>query len=268
MDKKKRRAIGAHYTTEQNILKLIQPLFLDDLRAELDRLKLRRDTGQTNALKAFQDKLASVRCFDPACGCGNFRVISYRELRALETEMLLTINANRALDVADLSKVDVNQFYGLEIEEFPALIAEVALWMMDHIMNMRLSEALGGYFPRIPLKASPTIRATDALELDWASVLDPALCTYVLGNPPFAGAKYQSVAQRAQITRIADLKGKKGTLDYVASWFLKAGAYIQNTTAKIGFVATDVRLGQRGTRQGPRPCCYYRFDLEGAGTEG
>jgi len=105
--------------------------------------------------------------------------------------------------------------------------------MMDHIMNMRLSDALGGYFPRIPLKVSPTIRPTDALELDWAEVLPPAQCTYVLGNPPFAGAKYQSPAQRAQVIRIADLKGKQGTLDFVAAWFLKAGAYIQQSQAQL-----------------------------------
>jgi len=239
MDKQKRRAIGAHYTTEQNILKLIHPLFLDDLRAELDRLKARRDTGQTAALKAFQKKLAAIRCFDPACGCGNFLVIAYRELRVLETEALVALNRNRAFDVTDLSKVDVNQFYGIEIEEFPVRIAEIALWMMDHIMNMRLSEALGGYFPRFPLKASPTIKNADALEIDWATVIDPSNCTYVLGNPPFGGAKYQTPAQRAQVARAAALLKKQGTLDYVAAWFIKAGAYIQNSIAKIAFVATS-----------------------------
>lgn len=239
MDKKKRRAIGAHYTTEQNILKLIHPLFLDDLRAELDRLKTRRDTGQSAALQAYQKKLAEIRCFDPACGCGNFLVIAYRELRILETEVLLQLNRNRTLDVAELSQVDVNQFFGIEIEEFPVRIAEIALWMMDHIMNMRLSEALGGYFPRFPLKASPTIKNADALEIDWATVLAPANCTYVLGNPPFGGAKYQTDAQRVQVARIAAFPKKHGTLDYVTAWFMKAGAYIQNTKARIGFVATN-----------------------------
>ena len=261
MDKQKRRAIGAHYTTEQNILKLIHPLFLDDLRAELDRLKARRDTGQTAALKAFQKKLAAIRCFDPACGCGNFLVIAYRELRVLETEVLVELNRNRAFDVMDLSQVDVNQFYGIEIEEFPVRIAEIALWMMDHIMNMRLSEALGGYFPRFPLKASPTIKNADALEMDWATVLDPAQCTYVLGNPPFGGSKFQTDAQRAQITKLAALKNKKGSLDYVASWFIKAGAYIQNTTAKIGFVATNsITQGEQVAELWP--LLFQRYNLE------
>jgi hypothetical protein len=240
MDKKKRRAIGAHYTTEQNILKVIQPLFLDDLRTELDRLKARRDTGRDNALRAFQNKLAAIRCFDPACGCGNFLVIAYRELRALETEVLIELNKNRQLMVSELSKVDVDQFYGIELEEFPGRIAEIALWMTDHIMNVRLSDALGEYFPRIPLKATPVIRCgVDALEIEWASVLNPADCTYVLGNPPFGGSKYQSAAQRAQIHRIAALGQKKGTLDYVTGWFFKAGAYIQKGPAHIGFVATN-----------------------------
>ena len=261
MDKQKRRAIGAHYTTEQNILKLIHPLFLDDLREELDHLNTRRDTGQINALKAYQTKLSKIRCFDPACGCGNFLVIAYRELRSLETEVLIKLYANRRFDVTELSQVDVNQFYGIEIEEFPALISEIALWMMDHIMNMRLSEALGGYFPRIPLKASPTIRATDALEIDWREILDPAQCSYVLGNPPFVGSKYQTEAQRAQITRLAALKAKKGSLDYVAAWFIKAGAYIQNTTVKVGFVATNsITQGEQVAELWP--ILFRRYHLE------
>jgi hypothetical protein len=261
MDKQKRRAIGAHYTTEQNILKLIHPLFLDDLRAELDRLKVRRDTGQAAALKAFQKKLAAIRCFDPACGCGNFLVIAYRELRVLETEALVELNRNRTFDVADLSQVDVNQFYGIEIEEFPVRIAEIALWMMDHIMNMRLSEALGGYFPRFPLKASPSIKNADALEIDWATVLDPAQCTYVLGNPPFGGAKYQTDAQRAQVARIAAFVKKQGTLDYVTAWFMKAGAYIQGTAARIGFVATNsITQGEQVAELWP--LLFDRYHLE------
>ena len=122
-------------------MKVIQPLFLDDLRAEFERLKARRDTGRANALKAFHDKLGALKFFDPACGCGNFLIIAYRELRALEIELLKEIfpKDKRVLDVTSLSLIDVNQFYGIEIAEFPARIAETALWMMDHIMNNRLS---------------------------------------------------------------------------------------------------------------------------------
>ncbi|MCU0905520.1 MAG: hypothetical protein MUE83_16870, partial [Tabrizicola sp.] len=166
MDKAERRKKGAHYTTEKNILKLIGPLFLDDLRAEFEALKARK-SGRQQALQRFHDKLASLTFFDPACGCGNFLVITYRELRALELELLLELNpeGQRNLDASALSRIDVDQFYGIEIEEFPARIAETALWMMDHLMNLRLSEAFGGYYPRIPLKKSPTILHGDALEV-------------------------------------------------------------------------------------------------------
>jgi hypothetical protein len=123
-------------------------------------------------------------------------------------------------------RVDVGQFFGIGIEEYPARIAETAMWMMDHIMNLRLSEAFGGYYPRIPLKKSPTIVHGDALEVDWGSVLASERCSYVLGNPPFVGAKFQSVEQRAQVRRIADLGKSGGTLDFVCAWLLKAGTYV------------------------------------------
>jgi hypothetical protein len=143
------------------------------------------------------------------------------------------------LDVSTLSNIDVNQFYGIEISEFPTRIAEVALWMMDHIMNNKLSLAFGDYYARIPLKASPHIHHADALEIDWSTVLPADKCSYVFGNPPFVGAKYQSAKQREQVRRIAHLGGSGGTLDYVTAWFLKAGEYVQNGATHIGFVATN-----------------------------
>lgn len=241
MSARERRAQGAHYTTEKNILKVIEPLFLDDLRAELDRLKGRRDTGRAAALRAFQDKMAALRFFDPACGCGNFLIIAYRELRTLETEVIKELNpkGQRAFDVTTLSKVDVGQFYGIEDAEFPGRIAEVALWMMDHIMNVRLSLDFGEVFARIPLVVAPHIHQADALETDWNAILPAAECSYVYGNPPFIGAKYQTVTQRAQVRRIAALGKSGGTLDYVAAWFLKAGAYARQGSASVGFVATN-----------------------------
>ena len=240
MNAKERRAKGAHYTTEKNILKVIEPLFLDDLRAELSRIKgLKR--GRETALRAFQDKLAGLNLFDPACGCGNFLIIAYRELRLLEIELLQALypTGQRELEAAALSKVDVDQFYGIEIDEFPARIAETAMWMMDHIMNNRLSLEFGQVFARIPLKAAPHIVHGDALETDWTEVLPPEQCSYVFGNPPFLGAKVQSEAQRAQVRRIAALGKSGGTLDFVAAWFIKAGEYVQKSTARIGFVSTN-----------------------------
>ena len=169
MDKDERRAQGAHYTTEKNILKVIEPLFLDELRAEFQRLRARRDNRRLPALIAFQHKLGRSRFFDPACGCGNFLIIAYRELRMLEIEVLKEIRPHGQLDLLaqSLSVVDVDAFYGIELGEFPAHIAEVALWMMDHIMNNRLSLEFGQTYARIPLEKSPHIRHGDALETDW-----------------------------------------------------------------------------------------------------
>ena len=241
MDPAERRAQGAHYTTEKNILKVIEPLFMDDLRAEFERLKARRGSRRRPDLLRFQERLGKLRFFDPACGCGNFLIIAYRELRELETEVLREVYPEKQLDALaeTLSVVDVDQFYGIELGEFPARIAETALWMMDHIMNNRLSLEFGQVFVRIPLEKSPHIVQGDALETDWAALLPPGECSFVLGNPPFGGAKFQTPEQRAQVRRIAALGKSGGTLDYVTAWFLKAGDYARAGRARIGFVATN-----------------------------
>ena len=244
LDRKERREQGAHYTTEKNILKVIQPLFLDDLHTEFERIRSRK-TGRASALRTFQEKLSGLKFFDPACGCGNFLIIAYRELRLLELDALKELHAAerdagaRVLDVGLLSKVNVDQFYGIEIGEFPVRIAETAMWMMDHIMNNRLSLEFGEAYSRIPLEVSPTIKCADALEVDWAELLPPEECSYVFGNPPFVGAKFQSKAQRNQVKRIASLGKSGGTLDYVAAWFILAGAYVRNHEVRIGFVSTN-----------------------------
>lgn len=251
MDPATRRAQGAHYTTEQNILKVIEPLFLDELRRDFAALKARRDTQRRRLLQGFQQRLAGLRFLDPACGCGNFLIIAYRELRTLELDVIRELRAYQALpgqaelDAAALSLVDVGQFHGIELGEFPARIAEVALWMMDHIMNNRLSLEFGQSYVRIPLTQSPAIRHGDALEQDWADLLPAARCDYVFGNPPFVGAKYQSPAQREQVRRIAALGRTGGTLDYVCAWFIRALDYCQGGPARIGFVATN-SITQRG----------------------
>lgn len=264
MKKKERRAVGAHYTTEKNILKVIEPLFLNDLRMEFDHLKLRRDNSRSNAIKAFQEKLAGLKLIDPACGCGNFLIIAYRELRALEMEVLRELNpkGQRVFDVSTLSKVNVNQFYGIEIGEFPARIAEVALWMMDHIMNNRLSLEFGENYARIPLKVSPHIHHADALDIDWAMVLPSAECSYVLGNPPFIGFVMRGVHQQDQAAGLMARLGATGSrLDYVAAWFLKAGEYIQGSSAKIGFVSTN-SITQGEQVSALWPALFDRYHLE------
>ncbi len=241
MDPVERRAQGAHYTTEKNILKVIEPLFMDVLRDEFERIKSRRGRGRLAALQQFQAKLGSLTFFDPACGCGNFLIIAYRELRILEIEVLKEIHPGRNIDLAagELSAIDVDQFHGIEIGEFPVRIAETALWMMDHIMNNRLSREFGQIYVRIPLEKSPNIVHGDALEINWKNLLSPEECSFVFGNPPFVGAKFQSEEQRAQVRRIAALGKSGGTLDYVTAWLIKAGKYVQDSNARIGFVATN-----------------------------
>ena len=162
-------------------------------------------------------------------------------MRELEIEVLKEIYPEKQLDALaeTLSVVDVDQFYGIEIGEFPVRIAETALWMMDHIMNNRLSLEFGQTYARIPLETSPHILHADALETDWSELLRPEDCAFVFGNPPFGGAKFQSKAHRAQVRRIADLGGSGGTLDYVTAWFMKAGEYARGTGTRIGFVATN-----------------------------
>ena len=263
----KRRAQGAHYTTEKNILKVIEPLFLDDLRAEFQRLKRRKDHRRRTALEAFHQRLSKMKFFDPACGCGNFLIIAYRELRELEIELIRELHRDganetqRVLDTADLSRINVDQFYGIEIGEFPARIAETALWMMDHIMNNRLSLEFGQSHVRIPLEDAPHILNVDALETDWADVLPPEDCSFVFGNPPFAGAKFQSEEQRAQVRRIAALGKSGGTLDYVTAWFIEAGQYVQKGSARIGFVATNsITQGEQVAQLWP--LLFERYSLE------
>lgn len=266
MDTEERRKHGAHYTTEKNILKVIEPLLMDDLRAEFERLKARKDTRRQTELTAFQERLGKVKLLDPACGCGNFLVIAYRELRSLELEVIRELRTYEAeaiqlvTDVSDLSVVNVDQFFGIELFEFPARIAETAMWMMDHIMNNRLSLEFGQSFVRIPLKKSPHILNTDALETPWEDLLLATECTAVLGNPPFSGAKYQSEKQRAQVRRIAGLGKSGGTLDFVAAWFILAAKYVQKGAAKIGFVATNsITQGEQVAQLWP---LLYKYGID------
>ena len=267
MDPAERRAQGAHYTTEKNILKVIVPLFMDDLHTQFERLKSRKDSRRLAELRRFQAKLGGMTFFDPACGCGNFLIIAYRELRLLEIEVIREIRAGTAetaqvvLDTAWQSIVDVDQFYGIELGEFPARIAETALWMMDHIMNNRLSLEFGQSYARIPLEKSPHIVHGDALEMDWTGLLPPDDCSFVFGNPPFVGAKQQSAGQRAQVRGTAALGKSGGTLDYVAAWFIKAGEYVKGSHARIGFVATNsITQGEQVAQLWP--VLFGRYELE------
>lgn len=239
MDAKERRAKGAHYTTEANILKVIGPLFLDDLKAELATIIARR-TGRDRALTEFQHKLTRLTFFDPACGCGNFLVIAYREIRRLELEALKAQYGDQQIDAALLSRVTVDQFYGIEYEEFPAKIAEVAMWMMDHIANNEINEAFRLNYARIPLKDSAHILHGDALETDWSSLLPPERCSYIMGNPPFIGHQWRTTHQQGGMHKVWGKSGQFNRLDYVTAWFKKAANYAQHNRAiRFAFVATN-----------------------------
>ncbi len=236
MEPRERRQIGGHYTSERDIMKVVRSLFLDDLRAEFEKIKTNK-----NQLKQFHQKLAKLRFFDPACGCGNFLVIAYRELRFLEIDVLTALHGiqQQRLEIQHLSLVDVDAFYGIEISEWPARIAEVAMWLMDHQMNIKLSETFGLYFVRLPLKKSPTIEIGNALRLDWQSIIPPAHCNYILGNPPFVGGKFQTKEQRSDMDLVAGKVKNSGLLDYVTGWYFKAAEYIQGTKIIVGFVSTN-----------------------------
>ena len=238
MDAKARRNLGAHYTSEKNILKLIGPLFIDGLKAELD--KAGKDERK---LAQLHRKLATLKFLDPACGCGNFLVIAYRELRTLELEILTRqFNTQKSVlaHVQDHVLVDVDQFYGIEIEEFPAQIAQVAMWLMDHQMNLRVSEHFGENVVRLPLKKSATIVHGNALRMDWNDVVPAAELSYILGNPPFIGHHLQTEGQKADmLAAIGDAKAA-GVLDFVSAWYVKAAEMMAcNPSVRTAFVSTN-----------------------------
>jgi len=236
MDKKARRNLGAHYTSEQNILKLIKPLFLDALWEEFEKIKHNK-----NKLFEFHKKLRRLNFLDPACGCGNFLVIAYRELRLLELEILKESRASEQslLDVHALINLNVDQFFGIEIEEFPAQIAQVALWLMDHQMNLLVSEEFGLYFARIPLQTSSTIVCGNALRIDWETVIPARHVSYIMGNPPYVGAKFMNDEQRRDTALIFGNMKNAGLLDYVAAWYVKAARMIKGENIRCAFVSTN-----------------------------
>ena len=293
MDEKARHDLGAHYTSEENILKLIRPLFLDALRAEFEAIVGRtkderqktKDSGQGTSetsfvfrplssvqrhkLLAFHEKIATLTFLDPACGCGNFLLIAYRELRRLEMDVLEELykdSPERFLDISQLCKVSVSQFHGIEIETFPAEIAKVALWLMDHLCNMEVADRFGQYFARIPIKDSPHIVCANALTMDWGSLLNVAnvemlpiansnsqlktgnigtgntgnnsTFSYILGNPPFLGASSDGM-DAAKKADMLTLFPKNKNLDFVCGWYKKANDIIQGTATRCAFVSTN-----------------------------
>lgn len=236
MKPEERRNLGAHYTSEKNILKLIKPLFLDDLWAEFEACK-----GSKPKLTDFHKRLKDLKFLDPACGCGNFLVIAYRELRLLEIEILKKIlKGDRVLDIQGETWLDVDMMHGIEYEEFPARIAEVAMWLIDHQMNMAASEEFGQYFVRLPLKKAANIVHGNALRIDWGEVVPKNKLSYIMGNPPFVGAMVMKEPQREDMAVVFEtqLKGF-GVLDYVSAWYVKAAEILQGRSIRAAFVSTN-----------------------------
>ncbi|MDQ7089895.1 MAG: hypothetical protein Q9M50_04530 [Methylococcales bacterium] len=242
---KKRREFGAHYTSEENILKTIDPLFMDALRAEFEHISpkgSRVGKVKTAKLAVFHQKLAALNFFDPACGCGNFLIVAYRELRLLELDVIhaqFSKAKSAQLSVETLIKCDVDQFHGIDIDGSAVNIATVAMWLTDHQMNLKVQE-LGNYFNRIPLVKKANIVHANALQIDWKTVIAPEKCSFIMGNPPFVGYKYQTKAQKADCAKI--FKGMKGAgvLDLVTAWHVKAARYIQtNNNTAVAFVSTN-----------------------------
>ena len=236
MNPTERRNLGAHYTSEKNIQKLIKPLFLDDLYLELEKVKSNR-----GKLQELHQKIANLYFLDPACGCGNFLIITYRELRDLEIKILQALNKNgqQFINIQDIIKVNVDQFAGIEYDEFAVRVAEVAMWLIDHQMNIQVSHEFGQYFFRVPLTKSAKIVHGNSLRIDWETVVDKEKLSFILGNPPFVGKTYQNAQQKADMQYVCNSIKNSGVLDYVSAWYIKAAQLIQNTNIRCAFVSTN-----------------------------
>ena len=230
MDQQKRRELGAHYTSEENIMKVIKPLFLDDLYREFEQSK-----STKKELEAFHQKISSLKFLDPACGSGNFLILTYQKLRELEFEILKFLKSTAQLSLFDISsKVHINQFYGIEYEPFASEIAKISLLLMKHLMDRKVSNYFGQNLIDFPIKENANIVNGNALRVEWEKV------DYILGNPPFIGARMMSKEQSLDMEEVfGKLKGI-GDLDYVSAWYFKGANYLkENINTKIAFVSTN-----------------------------
>lgn len=239
MNQDERHDLGAHYTSEANIMKIVRSLFLDDLRAEFEKKKTEKPQ-----LYAMLERIKKMKFLDPACGCGNFLITAYKEIRLLEIDIHKQIKSiegheDAELDISRLAGIDVDAMAGIEISEFAARIAEVAMWLIDHQMNMKLSETFGQYFARLPLKKSAKIVNGNALRLDWETIVPKNELTYMLGNPPFIGKKGRDTVQNEDMDLVFNGINGYGILDYVCAWYIKAARYIKDTKITVAFVSTN-----------------------------
>lgn len=240
-DAQTRRELGEHYTSEENILKTLNPLFLDELRGEFEHTKT-LGKYEADRLRKLRDKLARLRYMDPACGCGNFIIVAYRELRDLELGImgrLQEITGDDEMLLANVGlKVTLDHFYGIEIDEWPARIAETAMFLIDRQCDLKLTERLGWAPDRLPIQEQATIVVGNALRTDWAQVCPPSEDTAVAGNPPFLGHISRS-AQQSEELRHLWRRDDIGRLDYATGWYAKALQYFTAHNGKWAFVSTN-----------------------------
>lgn len=227
MDKDKRGELGAHFTSEKNILKAIKPLFLDELWEEFEKVK-----NNEMALLKLHNRIANLRFLDPACGSGNFLVIAFRELKLLEFAIMKCTHSLLPL-------VHIDQFFGFEIEELPSRITATAMLLIDHQMNLQFAQSFGDPHFNIPIKESANIYHINALRANWEEVLEGVTIDYIIGNPPFLGASMQSKEQKADMEFVFKGVNSFGVLDFVTAWYIKSAQYIQNKKTKVALVSTN-----------------------------
>ena len=246
-----RRSGGMHYTSIENIHKVIDPLFLNDLKSEFKNIKeIKTQKTRNGKLVDFQKKLGSLKFLDPACGSGNFLTESYISLRKLENECLrLRFDGEAALDVFDDTVfVSIRQFYGIEINDFAVTVAKTALWIAESQMIKETAEILQRNLNFLPLKSYANIVEGNALRIDWESVIPKSKLNYIMGNPPFVGAMWMKGAKREDVELVFPECEKVGEIDYVSGWYAKASKYIQDTKIQCAFVSTNsISQGQQVT---------------------
>lgn len=262
-----RRSGGMHYTSIENIHKVIDPLFLDELREELTEIKaLKVPKIRNDKAEAFREKLSTLTFFDPACGSGNFLTETYISLRRLENEALEIINEGQIILGFDgIIKVSIGQFYGIEINDFAVTVAKTALWIAESQMLKETEDIVNMSLDFLPLKSYANIVEGNALRTDWESVVPKDKLNYIMGNPPFVGYSLQTADQKQDILSIyVDEKGKPyktaGKIDYVSGWYFKAAELMQNTSVRTAFVSTN-SITQGEQVAGVWKPLYDRFNI-------
>ena len=238
-----RRSGGMHYTSIENIHKVIDPLFLDELRDELEEIKaLKVEKTRNLRLSEYQNKLASLTFLDPACGSGNFLTETYISLRRLENDAIAT-QRNNQIEMDDFSgiiKVSIGQFYGIEINDFAVTVAKTALWIAESQMLRETEDIIGQNLEFLPLKSYANIVEGNALRIDWESVVSKDKLDYIMGNPPFVGARLMSAEQKSDVNDVFGAKWKNaGNLDYVSCWYKKATDFMNGTSIRTALVSTN-----------------------------